>query len=89
MAETSTSVVASEVENFDRLADDWWDPRGASAMLHKLNPVRLGYIRDWIDQHWSLDVQHQLFSRVQFWRSNAQMLPILGVQRQNHALFWR
>jgi 2-polyprenyl-6-hydroxyphenyl methylase/3-demethylubiquinone-9 3-methyltransferase len=24
-------------------------------MLHKLNPVRLGYIRDWIDQHWSLD----------------------------------
>jgi 2-polyprenyl-6-hydroxyphenyl methylase/3-demethylubiquinone-9 3-methyltransferase len=25
---------------------DWWDPNGASAMLHKLNPVRLGYIRD-------------------------------------------
>jgi 2-polyprenyl-6-hydroxyphenyl methylase/3-demethylubiquinone-9 3-methyltransferase len=24
-------------------------------MLHKLNPVRLGYIRDWIDQHWALD----------------------------------
>ena len=55
MAETSTSVVASEVENFDRLAGDWWNPRGASAMLHKLNPVRLGYVRDWIDQHWSLD----------------------------------
>ena len=55
MAETSTSVVASEVAQFDRLAGDWWDPRGASAMLHKLNPVRLGYVRDWIDQHWSLD----------------------------------
>ena len=24
-------------------------------MLHKLNPVRLGYVRDWVDQHWSLD----------------------------------
>ena len=24
-------------------------------MLHKLNPVRLSYIRDWIDQHWALD----------------------------------
>jgi 2-polyprenyl-6-hydroxyphenyl methylase/3-demethylubiquinone-9 3-methyltransferase len=24
-------------------------------MLHKLNPVRLGYIRDQIDQHWALD----------------------------------
>lgn len=55
MAETSTSVVAREVERFGKLAGDWWDPRGASAMLHKLNPVRLGYIRDWIDQHWSLD----------------------------------
>ena len=55
MAETSTSVLPSEVENFDRLAGDWWDPRGASAMLHKLNPVRLGYVRDWVDQHWSLD----------------------------------
>ena len=28
---------------------------GASAMLHKLNPVRLAYVRDQIDQHWSLD----------------------------------
>ena len=24
-------------------------------MLHKLNPVRLAYVRDWIDQHWQLD----------------------------------
>ena len=50
-----TSVVAAEVEQFGKLAGDWWDPRGASAMLHKLNPVRLAYVRDWIDQHWSLD----------------------------------
>ena len=37
------------------LAADWWDPDGASAMLHKLNPVRLEYIRDQIDQHWQSD----------------------------------
>lgn len=55
MAETSTSVVPSEVAQFGKLAGDWWDPRGSSAMLHKLNPVRLGYVRDWINQHWSLD----------------------------------
>jgi len=28
-------------------------------MLHKLNPVRLAYIRDQVDQHWSLD-EHSL-----------------------------
>lgn len=50
-----TSVVPEEVRQFGKLAGDWWDPRGASAMLHKLNPVRLAYIRDWIDQHWQCD----------------------------------
>ena len=53
MAETS--ILQEEIEQFGKLAGDWWDPKGASAMLHKLNPVRLGYIRDWIDQHWALD----------------------------------
>ena len=53
MAETS--VVPEEIEQFGKLAGDWWDPKGASAMLHRLNPVRLAYIRDWIDQHWQCD----------------------------------
>ena len=52
---SETSIVASEAAHFGALAGDWWDPDGASAMLHKLNPVRLGYIRDRIDQHWHLD----------------------------------
>lgn len=51
----SGSVIPDEVEQFAALAGDWWDPDGASAMLHKLNPVRLAYIRDQVDQHWSLD----------------------------------
>ena len=51
----ASSVVASEVEQFGKLAGDWWDPDGASAMLHKLGPVRLKYIRDRIDQHWQID----------------------------------
>src|SRR5574338_735389 len=50
-----TSIVPEEVAQFSKLASDWWDPDGASAMLHKLNPVRLKYIRDWIDQHGQCD----------------------------------
>src|SRR3569833_2918192 len=50
-----TSIVAEEAERFGRLAADWWDPDGASAMLHRLNPVRLKYVRDQIDQHWQCD----------------------------------
>lgn len=44
-----------EAAHFGRMAADWWDPKGSSAMLHKLNPARLGYIRDQIDHHWSAD----------------------------------
>ncbi len=55
MSETSSTVVADEVERFAALAADWWDPSGSSAMLHKLNPVRLGYIRDQVDRHWQCD----------------------------------
>jgi 2-polyprenyl-6-hydroxyphenyl methylase / 3-demethylubiquinone-9 3-methyltransferase len=49
------NIVEREARHFGAMAGDWWDPNGASAMLHKLNPVRLGYIRDQIDRHWSVD----------------------------------
>ena len=51
----ATTIVAEEAERFGKLAADWWDPDGSSAMLHKLNPVRLKYIRDQVDQHWQID----------------------------------
>ncbi|GAA3897327.1 bifunctional 2-polyprenyl-6-hydroxyphenol methylase/3-demethylubiquinol 3-O-methyltransferase UbiG [Sphingomonas limnosediminicola] len=50
-----TSILPAEAEHFGKLAADWWDPNGASAMLHKLNPVRLKYVRDMVDQHWQCD----------------------------------
>ena len=50
-----TSIVDTEARHFGAMAADWWDPNGKSAMLHKLNPVRLGYVRDMIDQHWQAD----------------------------------
>jgi 2-polyprenyl-6-hydroxyphenyl methylase / 3-demethylubiquinone-9 3-methyltransferase len=33
-----------EVEKFDVLAHEFWDPRGAFFPLHALNPVRVGYV---------------------------------------------
>ena len=52
---TTSSIVNKEAAHFGAMAGDWWDPKGASAMLHKLNPVRLTYIRDMIDMHWQAD----------------------------------
>jgi len=39
------SVDAAEVEKFSRLAAHWWDPQGAMAPLHRMNPIRLSFLR--------------------------------------------
>lgn len=51
----ASTIRPEEAAHFGKLAADWWDPKGSSAMLHKLNPVRLRYIREQIDHHWQLD----------------------------------
>ena len=55
LSRTTSSIVPGEVSQFASHAGDWWDPDGSEAMLHKLNPVRLAYVRDMIDQHWQCD----------------------------------
>jgi len=54
-ANRKTTIDPNEAAHFGALAADWWDPRGSSAMLHKLNPVRLGFIRRQIDMHFGCD----------------------------------
>ena len=51
----ATTIRPDEAAHFGKLAADWWDPKGSSAMLHKLGPVRLGFLRAAIDAHWGGD----------------------------------
>lgn len=41
-----STVDPAEIERFSKLSDEWWDPHGRMAPLHKINPLRLGWIRD-------------------------------------------
>jgi 2-polyprenyl-6-hydroxyphenyl methylase/3-demethylubiquinone-9 3-methyltransferase len=41
-----STVDPAEVAKFSKLSDEWWDPKGKMAPLHKINPLRLAYIRD-------------------------------------------
>lgn len=61
---TKATIDPREAEHFGRLAADWWNPKGSSAMLHRLNPARLGYIRRAIDEHWAGD--------------SADFMPLIG-----------
>lgn len=51
----ATTIDPAEAAHFGGLAAEWWNPRGSSAMLHRLNPVRLRYLRAAIDAHWDGD----------------------------------
>ncbi|WP_298671275.1 bifunctional 2-polyprenyl-6-hydroxyphenol methylase/3-demethylubiquinol 3-O-methyltransferase UbiG [uncultured Sphingomonas sp.] len=58
-AETApSSVDPREAAHFGAMATDWWNPNGSSAMLHRLNPPRLAYIRERIDAHWDGDAEN-------------------------------
>ena len=41
---TAGTIDAAEVAKFEAMAEEWWDPQGKFAPLHKMNPVRLGYV---------------------------------------------
>ena len=40
------TVDPAEIAKFSKLSAEWWDPKGKMAPLHKINPLRLTYIRD-------------------------------------------
>lgn len=52
----NATIRPEEAAHFGALAKDWWDPKGSSAMLHRLNPVRLAFLREAIDLHWHGDI---------------------------------
>lgn len=43
-ARSPRNVDAAEIRKFEAMAESWWDPEGDFAPLHRMNPLRLGYI---------------------------------------------
>jgi 2-polyprenyl-6-hydroxyphenyl methylase/3-demethylubiquinone-9 3-methyltransferase len=43
---SGSTVDPAEIAKFSKLSEEWWNPKGKMAPLHKINPLRLTYIRD-------------------------------------------
>ncbi|WP_164155869.1 bifunctional 2-polyprenyl-6-hydroxyphenol methylase/3-demethylubiquinol 3-O-methyltransferase UbiG [Sandarakinorhabdus rubra] len=54
---TADSINPDEAAFFGRLAADWWNPKGTSAMLHRITPVRVAHIRAEALAHFGLDAK--------------------------------
>lgn len=48
------SIDPAEVAKFSAMAADWWNPKGKFRPLHRFNPVRLKFIRETAERHFSL-----------------------------------
>ncbi len=55
MRNTRTSIDEDEVEQFSRIADEWWNEHGKFRPLHQINPVRISYLKQQICKHFALD----------------------------------
>jgi 2-polyprenyl-6-hydroxyphenyl methylase / 3-demethylubiquinone-9 3-methyltransferase len=49
----ASTLDPAEIAKFSALAAEWWNPKGPFGALHRLNPVRLQYVRDMARAHFS------------------------------------
>ena len=54
---TARTLDGEEVARFARLAGQWWDERGPFRPLHRINPLRLTYIRDQLCRRFGRDAK--------------------------------
>jgi 2-polyprenyl-6-hydroxyphenyl methylase/3-demethylubiquinone-9 3-methyltransferase len=47
------TIIASEIERFDRLSATWWNPTGPMRPLHVVNELRLDYVLEQVVSHFS------------------------------------
>ena len=45
------SIDEAEITRFESVAAEWWDSDGKFRPLHRMNPTRVGYIRDALCRH--------------------------------------
>ena len=60
MSNFNSTIDSHEVEKFQRMADEWWDPTGKFKPLHMLNPCRLDYITTQIAEEFDRDLNTNL-----------------------------
>jgi 2-polyprenyl-6-hydroxyphenyl methylase/3-demethylubiquinone-9 3-methyltransferase len=51
MTGASASIDPAELRRFERLGAQWWDPQGPMRPLHRMNPVRVDWIRRGVERH--------------------------------------
>ena len=59
----TSTIDAAEVEQFSRIAEEWWDENGKFKPLHRINPLRISYILDQAAAHFGVTKENALRGR--------------------------
>ena len=43
---SNNTINSKELEKFNKIAEEWWNPNGKFKPLHKFNPIRIEYIKN-------------------------------------------
>tara|TARA_B100001996_G_scaffold60558_1_gene43289 strand:+ start:977 stop:1705 length:729 start_codon:yes stop_codon:yes gene_type:complete len=55
-----STINKEEIQKFENIADDWWNPEGKFKPIHKFNPVRISFIVDVLKSHFNLKEQSSM-----------------------------
>ena len=56
---SNNTINKEEVEKFNKIAEEWWDPNGKFKPLHKFNPIRIEYIKNNIIKDFNISSNHR------------------------------
>ena len=45
-AQAQSTINSDEIAHFSKLSALWWDEQGEFQMLHRMNPVRMRFVRE-------------------------------------------
>ena len=51
---SNNTINKKEIEKFNKIAEEWWDPDGKFKPLHKFNPIRIEYIKNNVMDNFNL-----------------------------------
>ena len=60
----SNTINKQEIAKFSKIASEWWDPEGKFKPLHKFNPIRIKYIKNYIIENFKLNVSKSPLKKI-------------------------
>ena len=62
----NNTINKEEIEKFNTMAEEWWDPEGKFKPLHKFNPIRIQYIKNKVIKKFKVKNKKKPFSNLEF-----------------------